>query len=519
MKVKILSELNLFPSGYLNSHSYRIPSLLKLSNGKTIAIVDQRLDSQLDAPYSRINQIIRISEDGIKWTEGKIIFKLETFREENNPSFIDSVIVEDKINQTIYLAVDVWPGSSGLMPIVEKQNPLSDHFLGFSEDLKYLKLLKWNSSSKFILKPYEDEYLKNRWFRAYEVIDGKWNNTLKFNLKITNIFVDNNFDSETGILKGAVYENINETKNIFKAKPVCSIWDGINLKNPNYKNPKYYISSSPYLYLFKSVNNGLNWELVTNLNNQINKLNPKTNALVWGPGKGLQLQNQVNKEKNGRLMFPLYEVNYALPLSAFVTYSDDYKTWKTSSYLNDPKYKNWNWLSETQIVESKNGTLYAFARNPYQNKLCISISNDGGESWSDLNKKNIDYFSTINYKPINAQIMHGLANFEFRNNEYILLSLPTEKSRKNGKIFIIKNYDFKNIRELFQIDNINDSFGYSTIEILDIQDNFVDFAILYEVSKTRNKDLEWVGFQKEESSVTKEPSEIFYKKLRIEFDN
>lgn len=509
IKIKNVSDFDIFLSGYQNSHSYRIPSLLKLKSGTLIAIVDQRVESQLDAPYTTINQILRSSNDnGLTWLEGRVIISLEKTRD-SKASAIDSVIVEDENDQTLYLAVDIYPGGSGLMPIAKLMNPLGTSDLGFA---KYKKLFKTDSNLKMILKPLDS----SGWFRAYEILDGDWENHSDSNHKPLNILVNNTFNKATGLLHGGVYVNVFSPEEALKAKPICSIFDGFDNRNPNYNKPEYYLESTSYLYLFKSKDEGKSWELIQDITQQIKRNNSNMNSLVLGPGKGLFLKNQKNG-KNNRLIFPFYEVNYALPLHAYFGYSDDSGlNWNSSEYINPQKDSQWHWLSETQVIENSDGSLYAYSRNPEQNQICVSRSLDSGHTWIKLDS-NDSGFSIIKHQPLNAQIMHGLTNFVYKNNDYHLLSLPTTIERKNGQLFLIdKNW---NLKLIYEITAKNSSFGYSAIQILEQKSNQVTIGILYEVSKIRNQALSWVGFDSESTENIPDQSEILFKKLTIEFEN
>lgn len=499
-------DFDIYPSGYQNSHSYRIPSLLKLKSGKLIAIVDQRIESQLDAPYTTINQIMRTSDDnGETWTEGKIIIKLEKTRE-SKASAIDGVILEDEIHKELYFAVDVFPGGSGLMPVAKLMNPLGSSDLGFN---KYKKIYSIENDKKMVLKPFE----KENWFRVFEVIDGNWNNHNESNYKALNIIINNSFDSKTGILHASVFENAKTIKDTENKKPICSLFDGFDNRDPNYDKPKYYLESTAYLYLFKSQDEGQTWQLIQDITNQVKHKNDKINCLVLGPGQGLFLKNQKSSNKNSRIIFPFYEVNYALPSHAYFAYSDDKGlTWKPSEYINPDKSENWHWLSETQVVENSNGILYAYMRNPEQGQICVSKSLDAGHTWLKLDESEKG-FTVIKHSPLNGQIMHGVTNFVYKNKDYHLLTLPTTPDRKNGQLFIIDS-EFK----MHLISNITDkdnSFGYSAIQVLEQKDDEITLGILYEVSKIRNQGLSWVGFDSKSTANLPDQSEILFKKIKI----
>ncbi|EFF41649.1 exo-alpha-sialidase [Mycoplasmopsis alligatoris] len=509
MNLKELFNINLFKANYQNSHSYRIPTLLKLKSGKLIAIVDQRLNSQLDAPYSSINQVIRESFDnGRTWSEAKIILKLEKFSTAK-ASAIDSVTVQDIKNNYLYLAVDIFPGGSGLMPLCKELNPLCNSDLGYTKD-KYLKLYDLYNNN-YILRETTQKFI----YQAFLLKDKNFNNTNESNLVATKIYVDKSFNSKTSLLKGSVYENIDKLEDLNNKKPICSIWDGFENSSKEYKKPKYFIDSTAYIQLFVSKDDGLSWELINDITAQIRTKNSKMNCLVLGPGQGLYLQNQINKYISNKIIFPFYEVNYAFPFHVFVSSSDDNgMNWTNSTYLNSKTNKNWFWTSETQLIELSNGKILAFLRNPNQDHLCISQSIDGGISWSALENNN-ESLSLYKIEPLNSQIMHGISTFSHNNIDYVLLSLPTTKDRKNGKIFVFDANDFNKPLAKFDVDKDNYSFGYSTIAILEKNDKKITFALLYECSQIKNAGLDWVGFNSDTNTDKGLASEILYKVFEL----
>ena len=106
---------NLFYQGYDDS-GYRIPSLLKTSKGTLLAAIDKRQTGAQD--YGNIDISLRRREAN-QDTFGDPIIVTDLISNQNSPSssafLIDSSMVEDKETGRVYLLVDMFPESSGLM--------------------------------------------------------------------------------------------------------------------------------------------------------------------------------------------------------------------------------------------------------------------------------------------------------------------------------------------------------------------------------------------------------------------
>lgn len=520
-KVSLLNDLVLYPSGYQKAHSYRIPTLLKLANKKLISIVDQRVENAMDCPMATIHQISRYSLDnGKTWSEGNVFLKVEQLND-SLVSAIDSVSVQDSFDNAIYLMVDIFPGGSGIIRTSKKMNPLVESGVGLTPDKKYQRFFQLNSNKKFVLKKLPKQLKNSNWLQVYELKDNNWNNTNDNNLLATKIFVNNSYNPQTKVLHGSVYENVSDYLNLDpKIKPVCSIFDGFNHHNPNYQKPKYYIDSTAYIYLFKSNDDGLSWEMMGQINNQIAH-DSNIKAIVMGPGKGLQLKNQKETKRNNRIIFPVYSAaDYEIPGHFYVAYSDDHgKNWKTGNYANPKGFKQWKWTSEAQLIESKDGKVFAFLRQEEQNCYCLAVSDDGCETWKSTFDNNNEYpLTKYNYDGLNTVIMYGLASFSYKNDEYAIVSLPTTFERKNGKLFLLNLKSLQNLIPIYNFGKNGDTFGYSTIEVLEQSNNELTIGVLFEVSKTRNKTLAWIGFDEKESDYSL-ATEIIYQTLKISFEN
>ncbi|WP_371246177.1 hypothetical protein ACA758_03880 [Mycoplasmopsis agassizii] len=482
MKIQKISSQILFAHNEANSHSYRIPSLLKLKNNNLIAIVDQRLDSQLDAPYSEINQVVKVSKDDQNFSPLKIIMSFE-HNKNIKASFIDSSIIQDKFSR-VHLLVDIFPSNGGLMPIVNKLNPLNNLDKVDQNGLPYL--YDSNLNKYYLVLDYKKT-------NQYFIFDQQ-------NIKVEKFKIKYYFDSSNSKFYFDLYELKNK-----KDEYLYSLFDAT-------KNDRFHLTSGSYLAHFISDDFGNSFKLNSLLNYLfINKSN-NINATVVSPGRAVSIEDE---EKNEYLIFNVYETKNAMPHKVYeLKYNTGINKWTVGTYLNENLCNQW--LSETAIIKSKDKTLYAISRNPNYGKLLISKKKYHSNYWSDL-----DYLkchqSQFDLKNINTQIMHGVTNFNYLNDEYILISLPSTHDRKEGNLFVFKNYDFKNILLHHKITREDESFGYSNIEILNIENNKIKFAILYEMSYSKKLGLEWLGEEGQDETDYKNPSEIIYDVFELIF--
>lgn len=510
IKIKTLNKQVLFAAGYQNSHSYRIPSLLKLKSGKLISIVDQRLENAMDCPYATINQFAKYSNDnGATWSEGKVIIKLEKFAN-SLVSITDSVIVQNQVNGEIILLVDAFPGGSGIIRPAKNMNAIVASGLGYTPDGKYRRFHQYGSDIKMILMPLASH---QDWYQVYQLINDDWKHTQVDNLKALPILIDNSYDPKTTILHGAVYENETDPSKI-SSQPVCSIFDGFDNREKNYSKPKYYLDSTAYIYGFKSKDDGLTWKLIGELNNQVAQ-NFNIFALVMGPGKGLQLQHQKNKNLNGRLIMPVYTMSdYEIPAHFYTTYSDDSgKTWKTGNYVNPLHSNQWRWASETQIIEDHKGQVWSFSRIAQKNSYCLAKSLDGTQTWVSPDDSQTA-LTCYAHPALNAEIMHGVAYFQHQQKGFVLLSLPATAERKNGQLLIMDLEEPSKLMVIHDITNSAQTFGYSTIEILQQSEQKITIGVLYEVSVQREQTLAWIGFDETESDYSL-ATEMIYETIEL----
>ena len=177
----------------------------------------------------------------------------------------------------------------------------------------------------------------------------------------------------------------------------AAIWDGKQKRLSVLFNECFHLNAvgkgcgaSGQLLQIDSDTEGMTWSAVTNhtesfLAQGYKQLNP-------GPGTGVQLQFQTDKSKNGRLLMPAWGSKIADPKGtqtrAFVLISEPDMhttaadtTWRAVVVPPDPPVHVPN---ELQCAELPDGKVVLNVRSGNSNFRLISVSEDGGDTWSPL---------------------------------------------------------------------------------------------------------------------------------------
>lgn len=343
-----------------NSNYFRIPSLLKLSNGTMVAAADARYGGTHDSKSNIDTAFSSSNDNGITWStpilplhftdyEDQRVDWPTTMPERNlqitgSASFIDPLLIQDASTGRLFLFADVMPAGIG------SSNASIGNGYKEIDGNKYLKL-RWYTDAS-------DTY--NYSVRANGII---YNDT-------TNSPTDYTLNDEYEILKNGIPLTVKQYK-------VSINGSTLNETNTNkdvtmnvfYKDAIFKVFPTTYLGMKYSDNGGQTWSGLHLLNEL------KSNAekiLVTGPGVGIQIQNG---DYSGRLVVPVYSVT----LSGFgIVYSDDHgASW---NYAAADTFSNGS-TAEAQIVEMTDGSLKAFIRTN-TGHIIERNSIDGGITWS-----------------------------------------------------------------------------------------------------------------------------------------
>ena len=409
-----------FPQGTGGSNSFRIPSLVTLSDGTLVAAADARWNTTYDG--GGLDTIVsRSSDGGANWNYTFANYLGDNGNKYNGSSstcFIDPAMAVTSDN-TIYMLVDLYPygialnGSGNTAPSTEK---------GFDDNGRLL--LSGNNNSSY------GYYLENG-----------------------NIYKSN------GTLQSGY--TVDEHFNITGA-------DGID-SNLFFSDSPYKVVRTGFLYLTKSTDKGKTWSAPTLLNL---KTTSEQVCLV-GPGRGLVTSS-------GMIVFPVYSYNGSQDSQkmSFIYSTDKGATWTRST-----SFSGASWSSESAVVELKDGTLRFFYRNgttnlcyvDYANGSWGSVVNTGLDTNSNCQISAITYSKTTDGKQVilvSCPTGPNEAGSDQSGASY----------RQNGKIFIGLVNEDKTINwqtdETISVESVHstNSFMYSCLTELENG----DIAILYE---------------------------------------
>lgn len=412
---------NPFPKGTADSNSFRIPSLVTLSDGTLVAAADARWNTTYDG--GGLDTIVsRSTDNGASWSYSFANYLGDNGNEYNGSSstcFIDPAMAVTS-NDTIYMLVDLYPYGIALNGY---GNTAPSTAKGFDNNGRLL--LSNNNHSSY----------------GYYLENGK--------------IYSSNGTEQTGY---TVDSHFNITGN------------GVN-SNLFFADSPFKVVRTGFLYLTKSTDKGETWSAPTLLNL---KTTSEQVCLV-GPGRGLVT-------KNGMIVFPCYSYkgDQNTQQTSFIYSTDNGSTWKRSS-----SYTGASWSSESAVVELSDGTLRFFYRNGTSNLCYVDYNvtsnrwgsgvNTGIATNSNCQISAITYSKTVDGKQA-ILVSCPTGPNEAGSNQ------SGASYRQNGKIFVGLVNEDKTIS--WQTDktisvkskNSTNSFMYSCLTELDNG----KIAILYE---------------------------------------
>ena len=428
---------NLFYQGYDDS-GYRIPSLLKTSKGTLLAAIDKRQTGAQD--YGNIDISLRRREAN-QDTFGDPIIVTDLISNQNNPSssafLIDSSMLEDKETGRVYLLVDMFPESSGLMDSSQLTTGT-----GYTKinGVDYLQLFD-TDGNQYTVRP------ENGLGYVYDDQNNKTEYT---------VILENDAPYHE---RGSLYLNGDYKGNIYMLKD-----------SPD--KGELHVLNTQYLWLTYSDDDGKTWANPVDITPQVKQ--DWMMFLGTGPGVGLQL-------KDGKLAFPVYSASSNVggsQSSAMITSADGGKTWTLGkspqeNMGNDRETMNnsGQMFTESQAVQLNNGQVKLFMRNTYANKVYVATSSDGGFTWDRVDRTDIN--------EVYCQL--SVVNYTHDGKEYVVMTNPDHSPRTQGLVHIgeVDQTTGDITWTNSQILNTG-KFQYSCLSVLENNEDDVRFGLLYE---------------------------------------
>lgn len=339
--VRTLHTQALFDTGFHDSKSYRIPSLLTLDSGVLIAGADQRVSIANDSPND-INFVIRRSfDDGKTWEDQQTLIEYPGDGA-LGASVIDSVLVQDHSNGKVLMVIDHFPGGIG--------QPNAEVGTGF------------NDKGNWVLHNRAGETFTLQDDGSVTTTDGE----------ATDYQVAANGDvTQTGSPAGNVYL-------AYGVDPAESL----------------FTHRTAYVQVISSDDDGATWTEPRDITSQVKQ--PWMRFFGTSPGNGIQLQHGAH---NGRILIPVYyNHEEGITFSCAAMYSDDGgDTWQLGESPNDDRAFEGTTLHsrtlnddraslhESALVETPDGKVHVFMRNQHPSgKVAHAVSEDGGATWGEV---------------------------------------------------------------------------------------------------------------------------------------
>lgn len=367
---------------------YRIPSIVKTDSGKLIAAADARKYHYND--WGDIATVVRTSDDGKTWNENNVVIDMPTnsnfdkrrdFIEDGyypNSKRTQSAVAIDPVllhaDGTTYLFVDICPESNGAIDATSTS--------------------------------------------AYEKIKGKWYLNLydrqnnRYTVKENGVVYDGRGNRTDYVVQGYNAETLTSTSNGELLKKGVNVGN-IYLNGSGTKSGELHVLKTVYVWMFTSTDDGETWDQPRDLTPYIKEDYMK--FVGTGPGAGIKAKKA---DGSTRLIFPIYYTtngvgtNLGSQSSANIYSDDGGKTWIrgespndgrivnqgtdeertiTSQTLNSQKGDSAYELTESQILQLKDGRLVQFMRNTSYidtkrdyGVVQYSISEDCGETWGQV---------------------------------------------------------------------------------------------------------------------------------------
>ncbi|MDO4764668.1 MAG: sialidase domain-containing protein [Eubacteriales bacterium] len=391
-----------------NANYFRIPTLLKLDDGTIVSSIDARYGGTHDAK-SKINIAFTKSYDGGQtWTNPTLPLRFYDYEDQKidwprdnvgknkvingSASFIDSVLLEDRVNHRLFLFADAMPAGIGFA------NTARGSGYKTINGNKYIKL-KLNNETKYNYSIRENGIIYN---------------------DMTGTPTTYKVDGEYNLLNNNEYLYQEQYSVHFEGNMLREEKNGINVKmNVFYKDSIFKVLPTNFLVMKYSDDNGDTW---SDMKIMSSFKGDEERVPLYGPGVGTQIKNGPHA---GRLIVSMYS---SITGEFGFLYSDDYgDNWNyvTTSLVSSGSF------AEAQIIEMPNGDLKVFLRTNV-GKIGVITSVDGGQTWGPQT-----YVSGMHAAQYGTQLSAINYSGLIDSKPAILLSAPNATNgRKDGRIWV-----------------------------------------------------------------------------------
>lgn len=441
-----------------NSNYYRIPTLLTLESGTVVSSIDARYGGTHDARSNIDIAFAKSTDGGNTWSSPTLPLMFDDYAPQaldwprddvgknvqisGSAAFIDSVLLEDRVTDRLFLFADAYTYGRGF------NNCVGGTGYKVIGDQKYL-MLHWYTDPT-------NEY--NYSIRDGVIYDDR-----------SNTPTDYSVDGDYRLLYNGAYVTQKQYHVRINGSSVIEEKTNVDVNTcVFYKDSPFTLLPTNYLVMKYSDDEGTTWSDM-NILGDFRDVNGR--MVLFGPGVGTQIQNGPYA---GRLI-----------ISSYNSISGEY------GYLySDTHGDEWNFVNtdlggsgtfaEAQIVEFPDGTLQAYMRTNV-GKIGYITSIDGGMTWSSTT-----YIPGVSVASYGTQLSVINYSQPVNGNPVILLSTPTSTGgRRGGTIMVgvindtgVAGYDRYQVSwdYRYEVDLFDYGFSYSCLT--ELPDNRI--GILYE---------------------------------------
>ncbi len=418
-----------FPKGTAGNNVFRIPAMITMQNGELLAVADARYDQPNDG--NGLDTIASVSKDGGKtWEYSFPIYLPDSYRDSlrNSTASIDPGLLEGP-DGTIYCIADVFPTEysvqnigprtgTGYVEINGRQR------LALTDDYGDVGTVPVNEG--------DERYL----YYVGEFKDGYAQILTREDHAPTGYAVDEWYNLYTVGENGEYLDDLKQ--------PQINNEDHQVQQNVYYRDSKFHVYQTGYIWMVTSKDHGRTWEHPRDLVPQIKKEDDQ--ALLISPGCGLTTSD-------GTLVIGCY--NHEGAENASLLYSSDNGvTWNRTADINTGS-------SENEVVELEDGTIRMFYRG-----------GSGKISYADFTKNAAGGYDvgepvSIDACPVTSTCNMGAIRYSKKINgkQAILVSCPEGSGRSNGKIFTLLVNEDKSMSlyHKLHVEGSEQDFVYSTL--------------------------------------------------------